>query len=60
MSRTWKDMKPEMRLTARRFTERRVPGGPPRDRGESYGMVARERLPRRPGRGTVQEWREAA
>jgi len=47
VSRTWKDLRPDVRNTAQRFTARRADGGPRRDRGESYPMVARELRSRR-------------
>ncbi len=50
MSRTWKDVKPEMRLTAKRFAQRRGAEGRRRDwPGERYPVVLHERG-RRPGR----------
>ncbi len=50
MSQTWKDVKPEMRLTAKRFAERRGVQGRRRDwPGERYPVVLHE-MARRPGR----------
>ncbi len=52
MSRTWKDLRPDQRETAKRFSERRAANrGQRRNRGEGYLMVARERLPRRAADG---------
>ncbi len=50
MSRTWKDVKPEMRLTAKRFAEGRgTQGRRPDWPGERYPVVQRE-VGRRRGR----------
>ncbi len=52
MSRTWKDLRPDQRETARRFSERRaVQRGRRREwPGEQYPVVLRETMRRRPGR----------
>ncbi len=54
MSRTWKDVTPELRLTAKRFTEQRgVRGRRRASPGERYSVVLRAMGQYRPGR---REW----